>query len=165
MVNLLAINVLLAVAWAAFNETFSLGGLAVGFLGGFAALWVAQPLYKPTNYFAQMTGIIYLMFYFIWDLLLSSIRVLWDVLRPQSQSRPGIIAVPVEGMSDFQILMLANLISLTPGTLSLEVSDDKTRLYVHCMFLDEGPEAVRRSIVDNQIRLIRRVVGGATPKA
>ncbi|KJS45419.1 MAG: hypothetical protein VR70_00650 [Rhodospirillaceae bacterium BRH_c57] len=165
MINLLAVNVLLAIAWAAFNDTFSLSGLVVGFVTAFGALWVAQPLYRPTSYFQQVTGILELIFYFLWDLIQSSVRVLIDVLRPQSRSRPGIVAVSTEGMSDVQILTLANLITLTPGTLTLEVSDDKKTLYVHCMFLDDGPEAVRRGIEDNQKRLIRRVVGGGTDAA
>lgn len=159
MINLLAINILLAIAWAAFSDMFTLSGLVIGYGLGFIALWLTRPLYAPTTYFTQVIGIGQLLFYFLWDLLLSSVRVLWDVVRPVSQSRPGIVGVPVAGMTDFQKFLLANLISLTPGTLSLEISDDGDTLYVHCMFMDEGPEAVRQGIEDNQKRLIRRAVG------
>ncbi|MGC2856898.1 Na+/H+ antiporter subunit E [Novispirillum sp. DQ9] len=160
MINLLAVNILLAIAWAALNGTFSLAGLVVGFVVAFVALWVALPLYRPSSYFTQVIGILHLIFYFLWDLIQSSVRVLVDVLRPVSKSRPGIVAVSTEGMTDIQILTLANLITLTPGTLSLEVSDDRKTLYVHAMFLDGDPEGLRQGIEDNQKRLIRRVVGG-----
>lgn len=160
MISLLAVNTLLAVAWAAFNDTFTLGGLVVGFLVAFLALWVAQPLYRPTSYFSQIAGILQLLFYFLWDLIQSSVNVLVDVLRPVSKSRPGIVAVSTEGMTDMQILTLANLITLTPGTLTLEVSDDKKTLYVHSMFLNGDPDGLRQGLEDNQKRLIRRVVGG-----
>ncbi|MFA7428969.1 MAG: Na+/H+ antiporter subunit E [Rhodospirillaceae bacterium] len=160
MINLFAVNILLAIAWAALNDTFTLMGIVTGFITGFAALWVAQPLYGPAKYFHQVFGVLELIFYFLWDLIQSSVRVLVDVLRPRTKSRPGIVAVSTEGMSDIQILVLANLITLTPGTLTLEVSDDKRTLYVHSMFLEDGPDALRRGIEDNQKRLIRRVVGG-----
>lgn len=159
MINLLAVNVLLAIAWAAFSDMFSLSGLTIGYLVGFIALWLAQPLYAPTSYFQRVYGIVQLVFYFLWDLLLSSVRVLWDVVRPVSQSRPGIVGVSIAGMTDFQKFLLASLISLTPGTLSLEISDDGDTLFVHCMFMDDGPEGIREGIEVNQKRLIRRAVG------
>lgn len=162
MINLFVINVLLAVAWAALAETFSLAGLLIGFVLGFIALWIARPLYGPTTYFQQVVGVIHLMLYFLWDLWQSSLRVLIDLLRVRSQSRPGIVAVSTEGMNDVQILVLANLITLTPGTLTLEVSDDKQTLYVHCMFLDGGPDAIRQGIEENQKRLIARVAGSSS---
>jgi multicomponent Na+:H+ antiporter subunit E len=59
--------------------------------------------------------------------------------------RPAIVAVPLDLTSDFQITLLANLITLTPGTLSLDISDDKKILYVHGMYVDDVDE-FRRSI-------------------
>jgi multicomponent Na+:H+ antiporter subunit E len=71
--------------------------------------------------------------------------VLWDVITPSNVSKPGVIAVPLDTKSDFEIMMVANLVSLTPGTLSLDVSDDRKSLYVHVMFLDDV-ETARRDI-------------------
>jgi multicomponent Na+:H+ antiporter subunit E len=59
--------------------------------------------------------------------------------------RPGVIAIPLDAQTDIEITVLANLISLTPGTLSLDVSADRQTLYIHTMYLDD-PEAARRGI-------------------
>lgn len=83
----------------------------------------------------QLRSQITLAGFFLVELVKSSIRVAWDVIRPQSKARPGIIAVPLDTTSDLQTTVLANLISLTPGSLSLDVSEDQKTLYVHLMFV------------------------------
>jgi len=81
--------------------------------------------------------------------------VLWDVITPQHISRPGIIGLPLDARTDAEIMLVANLISLTPGTLSLDLSDDKRVLYVHVMFLDDI-DATRQQIKRG---LEKRVLG------
>jgi multicomponent Na+:H+ antiporter subunit E len=77
--------------------------------------------------------------------VVASLRVAWDVVTPPIYSRPGIIAVPLDAETDFEITVLGHLISLTPGTLSLDVSPDRRTLYVHAMFVDD-PDELRRQI-------------------
>lgn len=90
----------------------------------------------------QAIGLICLLLY---ELVASSIRVAWEVLTPRTYARPGIIALPLDVRSDLGITVLANLISLTPGSLVLGVSPDRRMLFVHMMFIEE-PEAERRAI-------------------
>jgi multicomponent Na+:H+ antiporter subunit E len=72
--------------------------------------------------------------------------------------RPGIIAIPLDARTDLEITLLANLITLTPGTLSLDVSADRRVLYIHVMYIDNDDiEAVRRNIKDG---FERRVLEG-----
>jgi multicomponent Na+:H+ antiporter subunit E len=68
------------------------------------------------------------------------LRVLWDVITPKHISRPGIIGIPLDARTDAEIMLVANLISLTPGTLSLDLSEDRRVLYIHVMFLDDIEE-------------------------
>ena len=77
-----------------------------------------------------------------------------DIVTPRHRARPGVVAVPLDARGDAEITLLANLVSLTPGSLSLDVSDDRCTLFVHVMFLDD-PEATRREIKDG---FERRVV-------
>jgi multicomponent Na+:H+ antiporter subunit E len=73
--------------------------------------------------------------------------------------RPGIIAIPLDARTDLEITLLANLITLTPGTLSLDVSADRRVLYVHVMYIDNDDiEAVRRSIKDGFERRVLEVL-------
>jgi len=79
--------------------------------------------------------------------------VIWDVITPTQLSRPAIIEMPLDVKSDVGILLVTNLISLTPGTLSLDISDDRKTLYVHAMFAD-NPEEIVRTLKDGMERWV-----------
>jgi multicomponent Na+:H+ antiporter subunit E len=140
-VNLGLINILLAVVWSFLVGRLTVGGFLTGFAIGYVVLWVTRPLYGPTTYFRRFWLWLRLIGYFIFELFVSSLRVLWIVVMPLTISRPGIIAVPLDAETDLEITLLANLISLTPGALSLMVSEDRTHLFVHQMVVEDVEEA------------------------
>lgn len=140
--NLLLLNAVLALGWSALVGSFSLPNLLVGFVIGYLALWVVRPLFGATGYFVRVVRILHLLGLFIYELFASSFRVVWDVVTPSHLSRPGIIAVPLDAEGEGEILLVASLISLTPGSLSLDVSPDRKTLFVHAMFADD-PEQLR----------------------
>ena len=139
------INSALAVGWAALFSSFTLPSIATGFAVGYAILWVLSPLFGDSRYCRKLFDIVRLVLYFLSELVVSSLQVAWDVLTPMHRSRPGIVAVPIDAKTDLEITMLANLVSITPGTLSLDLSSDKETLYVHAMFVDD-PQSIRRDI-------------------
>lgn len=139
------INLALAVGWAALFSAFTLSSLATGFAVGYGILWVLAPLFGDGRYCRRLFDLVRLVLFFLWDLLISSLQVAWDVITPTQRSQPGIIAVPIEARTDLEITTLANLVSLTPGTLSLDLDSDHKTLYVHAMFVDD-PETIRRDI-------------------
>ena len=67
------------------------------------------------------------------ELILSALKVAWLVLQPRINIRPAIIAYPLTVTTDAQITLLANMITLTPGTLSVDVSADRRTLYIHAI--------------------------------
>ena len=83
--------------------------------------------------------------FFVWELVLANLRVAHDVITPRLYARPAIIALPLDARTDLEITLLANLISLTPGSLSLDVSPDRRTLYVHVLF-GEDPDEVRHQL-------------------
>lgn len=139
------INLALAFGWAALFSAFTLPSLATGFAVGYAILWLLSPLFGDSRYCRKLVDLIRLTVFFLWELLVSSLQVAWDVLTPMHRSRPGIVAVPIDAKTDLEITTLANLVSLTPGTLSLDLSSDQKTLYVHAMFVDD-PESIRQAI-------------------
>jgi len=157
--NILSTNLLLAFVWAALAGEFSLASLLTGFVVGYAALWVVQPLIGATSYHARVFAWIRLIVLFHYELIVSSIAVAWDVLTPQHRARPAIIDVPLDVRSDAGILLVTNLISLTPGTLSLDISDDRRTLRVHVMFADD-PDALRRTIKSGMEKWVIDAVEG-----
>lgn len=70
---------------------------------------------------------------FVKELILSALRVAWLAVQPRISIRPAIIAYPLTVTTDAQITLLANMITLTPGTLSIDVSDDRKTLYIHAI--------------------------------
>ncbi len=151
--KLFQINLLLAGGWCALFGTFDLGTFVGGFLLAFAALSLSSPMFGQTAYFRRALLAARLGAYFLYELTVSGLQVAWDVITPGHQSRPGIIAVPLDIEEPIQITVLANLISLTPGSLSLDVSPDGRTLYVHEMFVDD-PDETRRRIKEGFERLV-----------
>jgi multicomponent Na+:H+ antiporter subunit E len=74
-----------------------------------------------------------LTLFFLRQLIVSAIQVAMLVLRPRLALRPAIIRYPLTVPSDAEIALLANMITLTPGTLSIDVSPDRKWLYIHCL--------------------------------
>ena len=140
MMNVFLLNIFLALGFNAVLGQLNLSGFVLGFVVGYAALWLTKPLYGNTRYFERLPRVLGLVGFFGKELLVSNLKVLWDVITPQHISRPGIISLPLDARTDTEIMLVANLISLTPGTLSLDLSEDKRVLYVHVMFLDNIDE-------------------------
>lgn len=140
--NIFAVNIALAFVWSALTASFTLPSLIAGYTLGFGALWLVQPLFAERSpYFLRTFRVIKLAAMFLYQLLVSSLEVAWDVITPEQKSRPAILEMPLEVETEWGLLLTTNLISLTPGTLSLDVSEDRKRLIVHAMFA-EDPEAV-----------------------
>jgi multicomponent Na+:H+ antiporter subunit E len=146
--TLFLLNIILAFIWAAITGSFSFGTVAIGFLLGYIVIWIASPVIDPDDYHKKLWLIVGLIFFFIKELIVSSLRVAKDVLTPgEFRMKSGVVGVPLTVTSDFEITFLANMISLTPGTLSLDVSEDRKTLFIHAMYIDnDDVESVRKEI-------------------
>jgi multicomponent Na+:H+ antiporter subunit E len=139
-------NILLALLWAALTGSFTLANLAFGLLLGWLALYLVREQIEPRRGRYRGIRILSLAVLFIKELILSGWRVARLVTSPRMDLRPGIFAYPLKVDSDFEITLLANLITLTPGTLSVEVSDDRRTLFVHaidCSDIDKTVKEIR----------------------
>lgn len=152
--NIFALNVALAIIWAALTANITLQGLVIGFVLGSAALFLSRPLFPGCRgYFRRAWLWSKLIFMFLYELVVSSIQVVWDVMTPSQKAKPGIISVPLDVKGEMGILLVTNLISLTPGTLSLDVTEDCKTLYIHAMFADD-PDAIRAQIKNGMERWV-----------
>ncbi|NSX53310.1 Na+/H+ antiporter subunit E [Parasulfitobacter algicola] len=156
--NLLGLNTVLAFTWAFLTGSLTIASLAVGFAMGYVTLWLLQPLLGgPNPYFKKVYYWLRLLVMFHYELLVSSLAVVWDVITPTQLSQPGLVHMPLDVKTDAGIFLVTNLISLTPGTLSLDVSDDRKTLIVHAMFTDD-PEEVCRTLKNGMERWVREAV-------
>jgi multicomponent Na+:H+ antiporter subunit E len=127
--------VLLAVLWAAATDTFTLGNFVFGLLVGGLALYLVRDHVRGKGFLGQTLHIIALIWLFIRELMLSAIRVAILVLRPDMHMhlRAEMVEFPLTVTTDAEITLLANLITLTPGTLSVDVSEDRKILHIHAL--------------------------------
>jgi len=156
------LNLLLALAWVGLTGTFTPINFGIGFVLAYGLLWLVQhPSGQgavPSGYFGQAWRTVEFGLFFLWELIVANLRVAVDILRPQMRLQPAIVAIPLEAESSpAQITLLANLITLTPGTLSLDVSADQRTLYVHTMHVGDVDE-FRHNIKTQFERRVREVL-------
>lgn len=128
-------TLLLSLFWVFATGTFTFLNLLLGFLIAFMAIATAQSSLRNKRYFHRAWCWLRLTAYFLLELLQANLRLALDILTPRHRMRAGVIAIPLSVHSDAEITLLASLISLTPGTLSLDLSSDRKNLFVHAMYI------------------------------
>lgn len=99
---------------------------------------------------------IWLFIMFLWDLTASSVQVAIAVLSPTDRTRPRLVTVPLRATSGAEITLIANFITLTPGTLTVDVSDDRKTLLVHDLFAGDSGDGTRDAVRDGiETRVLR----------
>ena len=143
--NAVPLIIALALGWTAVTGSLTVPNLLLGALLGTLALLLLRVRFTSPKLLPRLGHILALLLLFIRELLLSAIRVALLVLTPDLKSRlkPAIIAFPLTAASDAEITLLANLITLTPGTLSIDVSADRKAIYVHVLSLRDRETLVR----------------------
>ncbi|MFI0471772.1 Na+/H+ antiporter subunit E [Halomonas sp. HMF6819] len=147
-------NLLLGLAWVLLSGDFTGLNLLVGMIFGYIALvLIEHQVDALKGYPARIPRILRFLGFFIKELVQANLRVAFDILTPPWHMKPGVIAMPLSARTEMEITLVANLISLTPGTLSLDVSDDRRVLYIHAMFLDDEDE-LRRNLKEMEHRAL-----------
>jgi multicomponent Na+:H+ antiporter subunit E len=155
--NILLLNLLLALAWVALTGQFTGANFLAGFSLGFFVLWLSQRTKATAAYVRKIVQVADFLLYFLWELVKANVRVTYEVLTPTHHMLPGVIAVPLDLETDIEILILTSLITLTPGTLSLDISEDKKTLYIHAMFIRDR-EKMQKTIKEGFERRVREVL-------
>jgi multicomponent Na+:H+ antiporter subunit E len=154
-VSLVVLVTWLTVMWVALWGNLSwanaLGGLAAS-LALLAVYRVATT--KAPAYPLRPIATVRFLLYFLWKLFEANAVLAWEVVTPRNRINEGIVAVPIQGCSDGLITLVANAITLTPGTVTLEVNRDPAVLYVHVLHLRDL-EDVRRDVQHLEALAIR----------
>ena len=151
------LNLVLAVTWGAMTGSFQVENLLIGFSIGFVVLAVAQRRDGHAPYAAKVWEWVQFVGFYLWELLIANFRVAHDVLTRERRSRPGILAIRLDARTDAEITLFANLLTMTPGDLSIDVSTDRRVLYIHSLYLDDIEKA-RREIEDGFEAHVLRVM-------
>jgi multicomponent Na+:H+ antiporter subunit E len=150
-------NCVLALVWCALFADFSPRNVLLGFAAGYAGLWFAWRGDAGRRYFRKVPRLLRFLLFYAGEIVVANARVAYDVITPRHRSRPAVVALPLEAKTDAEILLLANLITLTPGSLTLDISEDRRTLFVHAMFVDDA-DAFRRTIKEGLERRLLEVL-------
>ncbi|MBM1633608.1 Na+/H+ antiporter subunit E [Sulfitobacter mediterraneus] len=151
------LTLLLALVWILLQNNFSAGMAVFGLILGIliprltVVWWPDRPV---RLHLGQMVGY---MLVVLWDILVANVQVAWIVLtKPNSKLRPAWIVVPLDLRQPEAITILAGTITLTPGTVSADLSDEGHSLLVHVLHTDD-PDSVRDEIKDRYERRLKEI--------
>ena len=153
--NPFLINILLAIAWMLLAGEVSAFTFTSGLVVGYLLLWLSRSAWGESRYFTRIPLVAAFVLYFLKELIIANLKVAFDIVTPKDYMEPGIVAVPLDVKSDIEITLFANLVTLTPGTLSLDVSPDKKTLYVHALYVKD-PDRFREELKNG---LEKRLIG------
>lgn len=144
------LNLLLALLWAALHQ-FRPIDLVSGFIIGYGLLLISREWLGDgaKNYSRKMPTFIRFVLYYFKELFASTWEVTVALFSDQSKLKPGIIDLPLDAKTDFEIVLLHNLIFFTPGTYAMRLSPDKKTLYVH--IIDVPDIEVARNKLKNEL--------------
>lgn len=148
-------------AWLLLTGELTLGNLLLGLVlsagvrllvGGATGTrqrgWSVQRLYRALQ----------LSLFFLSEVVVSGVTVAIEVLRPRMQLQPAIVAIPVPGLSPTGVMVVANMVTMTPGSLSVYMDEEAQVLYVHAMHVQDA-DAFRRKLQRSFVRRVQEVVG------
>lgn len=132
-------NILLALIWIAVSGDLSGSNLLAGFVFGYLILGLSlRRIPEVAAYLRRIPNMFGFALYFLGELIRANLKVAWDVVTPTDYMRPAVVAFPLEAKTDIEVVIVANLISLTPGSLALDISSDRKVLYVHLMYFSDS---------------------------
>lgn len=156
-------SLLLALVWVALQGELTLANLLVGYGASYAVLaLLGRGGVMPSTLASRTLNALSLAGFFMWALLVANFRVAADVIRGH-QIEPAVVGIPLDVTSDGEILLLSMLINITPGSVTIDLSEDRQTLYVHVMHMKSADET-RRDIKDGferRVKLLFASEGGA----
>jgi multicomponent Na+:H+ antiporter subunit E len=138
----LLLNFFIALVWMFMSTSFTASTFIIGFLIGLLLIIMTRRFFSDRLYIWRLWAAFKLALLFFKELTLSNISVLQVVLRPKMDIQPMIFALPTDLEHDWEITLLSSLITLTPGTIVLNVSDDQKTLYIHAIDVDDVDDAI-----------------------
>lgn len=135
-------SLLLLVVWLMLNNTISLGHIILGAVLAFVIPLICAPLRIPQPKIMRPFKVISYVLVVLKDIVVANIEVALLVVGPMRNIKPGFVAVPLDLTDTFPITILASTVTMTPGTVSGELSSDRKWLYVHVLDMPEDEQEV-----------------------
>lgn len=136
------LNVLIALTWMFLSVSFKPTTFIVGYILGLLMLFMLRKSFSSRFYMDRLWAVVKLTSLFLKELVMSNFSVLKLIIQPTMPIRPAIFAMPTVLEQDWEITLLSSLITLTPGTVVIDISDDNKTLYIHSLDFEDIDEAI-----------------------
>lgn len=136
------LNFSLAILWMFLASNYTASGFIIGYLLGLLLILALRRFFNSRFYIARVWATIKLAFLFLKELIMANLSVLVLVLRPKLQMKPAFFKYDTELTEEWEITLLSSLITLTPGTVVVHVSDDSKSLFIHAIDSDDINETI-----------------------
>ena len=138
----IVVNLFISFMWMFLSEDYSFQSFLFGYIIGALLLYLLNRFFPSRFYMYPIYKILVLILIFARELILSNISIVKLVYGRKLDFEPGIFEMPIEVTRSWEITLLANLITLTPGTLTVAISDDRKRFFIHAMDIDDKEESI-----------------------
>lgn len=142
----LLINLFIAFLWMFLQDEWSILAFFSGYIVGIIIVFSLRRFFNHRFYLWTFLAIVKLLLVFTHELITSSVLVVKQVTRPKINVTPGIFKLETELKGDIEITLLSLLITLTPGSVVMELAPSNKILYVHAMDIPESSDAVKKSV-------------------
>lgn len=136
------INIVLAFLWVLTVSELNLGTLVTGYIIGILPIYMMRRFFPGTFYLRRFYFIFKLVFIFLWEMVKANYELFKIILSPKIDIHPGFFAYPCDLEEEWEVSLLSALISLTPGTVIVAISDDFSVLYIHGIDLVDADEYI-----------------------
>lgn len=136
------LNLFLAFLWMFLSSNYSLSRFIIGYLLGLLVIIALRKFFKTNLYIDRVWAVIKLIVLFIKELILANVSVLTLVIKPKLDLKPAIFKYNTQLTEDWEITLLSSLITLTPGTVVVHVSDDSKSLFIHVIDSNDIDETI-----------------------
>ncbi|MBK1717384.1 Na+/H+ antiporter subunit E [Thiocystis violacea] len=133
---------ILALIWVLLSNSLSPGQILLGLLLGWIIPIFTRPFWPERVTIRKPATLLRFLVVVLYDILVANLAVAWLILRGSHHIRPAFVVVPLALRSDLGISLLANVISLTPGTVSSWLSPDRRRLVVQGLSVKDPAELI-----------------------
>jgi multicomponent Na+:H+ antiporter subunit E len=134
----------IALIWTFLSGELSVTNFVVGLVIGYLVMLVTQRAFHTQNYISRVWRTILFIGYFLKELVVANFQVARLVLQWEPDVKPGIIAIPLDARSESEITLFSSLITLTPGSLSLDLSRNERVLTVHAINVEDAQDYITK---------------------
>lgn len=154
MTRLLSFLFLLLI-WCGLSNDFSASNIGLGF----AFILLLQVIILPRRFQTEVNlfYLLALIVFVLYELIISSVQVALEILTPRQLCKPRLVTVPIHSQSTMQISLMANLLSLTPGTLTVDISAENKQIQLHAMF-GQSQESIEHFITNQLEKLVMKAL-------